>query len=134
MDWEVYLTKAREAQRIARYCLDEGAYNSCANRAYYAAFLAAVAGLIKLTDFRPPRGEWGHGMVQAQINGRLIKRRKVLPSDLSDTLSDLLAIRTVADYEPKDISQKQAERAFRKASDFLSRFEAAMEASYGSSD
>ena len=124
--------KAREARRIAELCLREGAFNSCANRTYYAAFLMVVAGLIKLTDYRPPRGEWGHGLVQAQVNTLLIKRRKLLPSDHSSTLSDLLVVRTVGDYEAKDVSQKQAGRALRRATDFLSRFEKVMEVNDGS--
>jgi uncharacterized protein (UPF0332 family) len=133
MDWNVYLAKAREAHKIAEYCLGEGAYNSCANRAYYAAFLVAVAGLIKLTDFRPSRGEWGHGLVQAQVNTLLIKRRKVLPSGHSDTLADLIVVRTTADYEAKDVSKRQAERVLRKTTDFLSNLEEAIETSDGSS-
>ncbi len=55
-------------------------HNVCASRAYYAVFLASIAALIKLTDLRARDNEGSHSQVQAELNRRLIMRRKVLPN------------------------------------------------------
>jgi uncharacterized protein (UPF0332 family) len=40
-----FLTKARENLQAAEQAFSEGLYNASANRAYYAAFQAAIAAL-----------------------------------------------------------------------------------------
>ena len=56
-----YLTKAVESLTSAEIDFAAARYNSCANRAYYACFQAAVAALL-VAGIRPasPRGEWSH--------------------------------------------------------------------------
>jgi len=39
-----FLNKAEENLTAAQICFENGLYNACANRAYYAALHAAVAG------------------------------------------------------------------------------------------
>ena len=79
VDWRDYWEKAKENLEMALLAYEHKKHNVCARRAYYAAFLASVAALIKLTDLRAARNEWDHSSVQAELNRRLIMRRKVLP-------------------------------------------------------
>lgn len=123
-EWHIYFEKGREARRVAEYCYNQQAYNSCANRAYFAAFQMAIGGLIKLTDFRPASGEWGHDIVQAQFNLQFIRNRKFIPAELGKVLSELIAIRTMADYEPRMVSEKVARRALKKAKNLMEALEA----------
>jgi len=99
----------------------------CASRAYYAVFLASIAALIKLTDLRATRNEWDHSFVQAELNRRLIMRRKVLPSQIGRTPMELLELRHVADYKPRSISASEAKNACHLARIFLTSIEKALE-------
>src|SRR5262245_5541057 len=52
MDWQVYLTKARNNLRTAQSAYEEGDFDSCASRAYFAVFHVEIAaGLVKTGDF-----------------------------------------------------------------------------------
>ena len=102
---EAYLAKARESLLGAESECANLRFSNCANRAYYAAFQAAIATLL-LDGVRPRGGEqWPHGYVQAEFVGRLINRRRVYPSTFRSTLSDLLELRSTADYRADAISE-----------------------------
>lgn len=98
-------------------------YNACASRAYYAVFLASIAALIKLTDFRARDHEWDHSQVQAELNRRLIMRKKVLPGEFGRTPMDLMALRHLADYKPQSVAAREAKRACDRAEKFPSTIE-----------
>jgi len=101
-------------------------YNVCASRAYYGVFLASIAALIKLTDFRNRDNEWQHSQVQAELNRRLIMRMKVLASELGRTPMDLMALRHLADYKSQSVTAREAKRAYERAEKFLSAIEVAL--------
>lgn len=116
---DVFFTKAEESLAGAESEFANGRYNNCANRCYYACFQAAIAALLD-TSIRPSgTTEWGHAFVQAQFGGQLINRRKLYPAALRDTLSRLLILRQSADYKREHVSQTQAARALRRASEFV---------------
>ena len=115
---QAWLTKAQENLASAAGELVNGRYNACANRAYYACFQAAIAALLRAA-MRPARAEWGHDYVQSQFAGDLVSRRKQYPSALRDILPRLFDIRRRADYEPAQVSAAQADRAVRRARDFV---------------
>lgn len=102
-------------------------HNVCASRAYYAVFMASIVALIELTDLRAKDNEWDHGHVQAELNRRLIMRRKVLPAELGRTPMDLIELRHVADYKPDAVSAKEAKRACDRAERFLLSIAMALE-------
>ncbi len=104
-------------------------HNVCASRAYYAVFLASIAALIKLTDLRAKDNEWDHGQVQAELNRRLIMRRKVLPSEIGRTPMDLIELRHVADYLPETVSGKEAKWACDRSKKFLAAVARALDES-----
>jgi uncharacterized protein (UPF0332 family) len=96
------------------------------SRSYYAVFLAELAILLKLTDYRRHGMNWDQGNVQAELNRRLIIRQKVLPSRLADVPRELIGLRHDADYEPVLMSQKKARRALDKAGDFVAEVTSAL--------
>jgi uncharacterized protein (UPF0332 family) len=126
MGWEDYWLKAKENLEIMSLAYQAKGYNVCASRAYYAVFLASITALIKLTDFRARDNEWDHSQVQAELNRRLIMRRKVLPGELGRTPMDLMELRHLADYKPQSVTAREAKRAADRAEKFLSSIERAL--------
>lgn len=124
MDWRDYWTKAKENLEVPALSYASKKYNACASRAYYAVFLASIAGLIKLTGFRANDNEWQHGQVQAELNRRLIMRKKLLPAELGRTPMDLMELRHMADYKSQSVTAREAKRAYDRARRFLAAIEA----------
>jgi uncharacterized protein (UPF0332 family) len=121
---ERYLRKSRESLASARADVRAERHNSAANRAYYAAFQAAVAALID-AEIRPQE-DWEHRFVASQFSGKLVKRRKLYASRLAGTLERLFELRITADYRPSDVSAKEAERATKLAEGYASEIETNM--------
>ena len=111
---ERYLAKASESLASARADARARRYNSAANRAYYAAFQAAVAALID-AGVRPANDDWSHRFVMGQFSGKLIRRRKLLPSALRSTLGALFDRRVTADYSAEDVSARDAGDSVKRA-------------------
>ena len=114
-----YLEKSEESLASAKNDLSKKRYNSCANRAYYACYQAAVALLLKY-NLTPAGGKElrKHGVIQSQI-ATLIKRKKILLSKHRDTLPELMSTRVTADYESKGVGQKKAKRVLKRAEEFV---------------
>lgn len=119
---ERYLRKGRESLASAQADVRAKRYNSAANRAYYAAFQAAVAALI--TNDIHATENWEHQFVASQFSGKLIKRRKLISPGLRDVLEKLFDIRVDADYRPDPVSAKRTGRAAETAQRFLFEVEA----------
>ena len=117
----IFMAKARESLAGAESEFVNSRFNNCANRCYYACLQAARAALEK-AGLKPtePRLAFGHGFIQAHFVGELIGRKKRYPAGLRDTLARLLVLRQMADYEPELLSQTVAERALRRAEQFVS--------------
>jgi len=118
---EGYLTKAHESLRGAESEHIAERPNNAVNRAYYAAFQAAVAALLD-AGIPVQRGQGGlvsHQAVHSQFAGILVSRRKLYPANLRSVLQDLLRERIIADYRPVNVSHARATRALRRAQGFL---------------
>lgn len=126
MEWDDYWQKAKENLDVAALAYQNQKHNACASRAYYAVFLASIAVLLKLTDYRARRNEWDHSQVQAELNRRLIMRRKVLPGELGRIPMDLMELRHEADYKPQSVTAKDAKWAYDRAEKFLSTIESTL--------
>ncbi len=110
-----YLRKAVESLLTAESEYANGRYNSCANRAY---FQAAIAALLR-EGIQAGGGRWAHTYVQSQFVGQVINRRHRYPSTLRSTLSELLTLRHTADYDPDPISRAEANRGLRRSREFV---------------
>lgn len=117
---QAFLAKAKENLAAAESELANDRYNSCANRSYYACFHAAVTALRAAGVPRPVRTDtWSHAFVQAEFVRRLVRGRKRYTTSLQDTLSRTHELRHVADYRPDQVTRAQAERAVRRAREFV---------------
>ncbi len=104
--------KAHANLEAAQLCLDNDRQDASANRAYYAALQASVAALAHIGVKKDVlKHEW----VQAEFNGRLIKRAKMIPGKYKSYLPDMQAIRDIADYSSDEISKRTATNQLRKA-------------------
>ena len=111
-----FLDKAKENLKAAELLFDNQLYNASVNRAYYAAFQAAIAALANISI---EIERISHEATQANFAIELIQRRKIYPSHLRSYLMDLQAVRNDADYKSKSISSKVAQRQLRKAQEFI---------------
>jgi len=109
-DARLFLLKARESLASAEADLKAGRFNSAANRAYYAAFQAAVAMLVE-HGIRPRAHAWDHRFVISQFSGKLVKGRKVVTAQFAGTLDRLLKTRLVADYRLVSVSRSDAKES-----------------------
>ena len=120
MDMEDYLVfskKAVESLDAARFCFEQGFYNSCVNRAYYAMFQAAVAALFK-RGVRPKSKKTGHDWVQSEFSRIFVRKSKQFPN-LKGFLNRMQDWRDTADYSPEAISKKKAKRLLSRAAIFV---------------
>lgn len=117
-----YLIKAEASLAGAEREFAAGAYDNCANRASYACFQAAIAGLLR-EDIRPEGRDrpWSHVFVQSQFAGVLVNRRHRSPTEFRSVLSQLFLLRQKADDAPETVTFNQAERAPRWSRPFLAR-------------
>ncbi len=111
-----FLNKANENLIAATLLFENELYNALANRAYYAAFQAAVAALANIGIETVSHS---HKATQAHFAAELIKRRKIYPSHLKSYLRNLIDVRNDADYEQKSVSKKVALRQLKKAKEFV---------------
>lgn len=122
---ERYLTKARESLASAEADVAAGRHNSAANRAYYAAFQAAVAALAHY-GVSPDKADWRHRFVISQFSSKLIRRRKVSPTNVRGTLSVLFNHRVMADYRADNVSERMARSGLKLASELLAQVTTAL--------
>lgn len=109
-----FLARAQENLADAEAAYEAERYNASANRAYYAAFHAAIEAL----------GYFGynvivdHKRVQSDFSQYLVHRRKIFPSAFKSYLSDLLDKRLEADYK-NEVSRKDALKQLKRAQEFI---------------
>lgn len=108
------LERAEQSFQAAQELASRGFYDFAASRAYYAAFYAATALLLREgLEFSK------HSGVIASIHQRFVKTGK-LDKELGKTLNWLFELRGVGDYGVTEhVSQQEAERAIQAAKDFL---------------
>jgi len=114
---DAFLFKAQENLAVAEWSYANGHFNACANRAYYAAFQAAVAGLAHFGFTYTGRVE--HQNVQRHFATELSDKRKVFPGRLKSYLPTLQAVRDTADYQQQNLSKRVASKQLREAKEFI---------------
>ena len=115
-----FLNKAKTNLQVAQICFDSGFYDACANRAYYAAFQAAIAAL---ADRGRKSDKNDHKWVQATFSSELINRQKVYPAHLKSYLMDMQVVRNQADYTDENVSKRLASQQLSKAQEMLELIE-----------
>lgn len=115
-----FFDKALENLNAAELCFSNQHFNACANRAYYAAYHAAIFAL-SANGFNDEQNK--HEWVQRTFSGELIQRRKLFPDSFKSYMFDLMETRLIADYASASVSQKKAERLLKKAREFITEIE-----------
>jgi uncharacterized protein (UPF0332 family) len=90
--------------------------DSAVNRAYFALFQAAICAL-EQRGMR--RREWTHKGVHSDFVQLFVRRRKLVPASFAGALPSVMHLRHIADYQQPGVSQVQAERAVRRAREFV---------------
>lgn len=111
---ESFLERAKENLDAAQILFERERFNASANRAYYAAFHAALAALFG-HGFTP---NTDHKVVQAMFSGELINRRKLVHSRFKGYLQELQDIRNDADYK-NGVSKSLARTQLKKSTEFV---------------
>jgi len=119
MDAAIYLAKAEQCLAGAALAVAHGQYNNAANRAYYAAFQAAIAAL-GATGVEPPTPRyWAHDFVLREYCCRLAHEGGAYSPSSAATFKALLDERLKADYEVELIGRASGERALALARQFV---------------
>jgi len=113
LEAQIYLTKAENSLKAAQLCFEAGLYDDAVSRAYYCVLRAAIALLVKFGHF--PETKRTHNWVRALLPREFVKRKKLLPKELIANFTELQNERDIADYEPKLISKKSADRIMSKS-------------------
>ena len=108
--------RVQTSLHAAELCLTHGLWDSAVNRAYFALFQAAICAL-EQRGMR--RREWTHKGVHSDFVQLFIRRRKLVPASLAGALPSVMHLRHIADYHQPGVSQVQAERAVRRAREFV---------------
>ena len=108
--------RAQASLQAADLCLVHGLVDSAVNRAYFALFQAAIYALER-RGMR--RREWTHKGVHSDFVQLFVRRRKLLPASFAGALPGVMHLRHIADYQQPGVSQVQAERAVRRAREFV---------------
>jgi uncharacterized protein (UPF0332 family) len=119
MDAAVYLAKAKQCLAGAELAVAHGQYNNAANRAYYAAFQAAVAALTAAGIEPPTPRYWAHDFVLHEYSRRLAHAGGGYAPSSGGVLKALLDERLKADYEVELIGRASGERALALAREFV---------------
>jgi uncharacterized protein (UPF0332 family) len=117
MSFICFKEKARQNLTVAEWCYENGHYDACCNRAYYAMYHAAVAALARENIF-PSETHIGHGWVQTHFVTHFCNRNKMF-SRFRTCLQDAQKIRDMADYRPELLNRKKAKQQISRAGEFV---------------
>ncbi len=109
----IFKEKSLENLAVAEWTFENGHYNACANRAYYAMFQAALAALASV-GIMPKTEIVEHRWVQGTFARELTSRRKMFPG-MGSYLNDVRLVRDIADYRPEKVNQRRASQVLRVA-------------------
>ncbi|NUO84122.1 HEPN domain-containing protein [candidate division KSB1 bacterium] len=118
MDHQVWVEKANENLASAQLCFEQGHFNACSNRLYYAMFHAGLAALAK-AGLSSMNKKISHDWLQANFSRQLIQQRKIFTAKFRSYLSDAQSIRDITDYKRFSVSQDSASRELKKAKEFV---------------
>jgi uncharacterized protein (UPF0332 family) len=114
--------KACQALSVAELAYKSGFYDEAVCRSYFAVLKAALALLASL-GLQPKNtvriGYW----VQANFANECIHRRKLMPRESANIMSDLRDMRSRAEYTDEMMTERKARQAIKLAREFLATVE-----------
>ena len=104
---ESRLNKAKVLIKTARFLFENGYYNDCVSRAYYAVYHAIIA--ILAVKRKIVRDRWDHTVLHRAFLDNLCKGGFPFSKTDSNTVSTLLAERINVDYSLSTLRKKDTE-------------------------
>ncbi len=117
MNDKTFADKARQNLTVAEWCFDNGHYDACCNRAYYAMFQAALAALIH-ERINPSGDVISHTWVHSNFATYFCNQRKIFPR-FREYLPNAQIVRNHADYKPALMSRRHTQQQFKESRDFV---------------
>ena len=114
------LSKAEEALQAAELCCEQGLYDSCVSRCYYAMFWVAIAGLEHIGYASQ---EWSHSGLMNVFGREIVKKRNLVARKIAAHFRNGYHLRLSADYGRDLTGAKRARRALGHAQVFVARLE-----------
>ena len=108
--------KAQGFLNGAKAALNVSEGDSCVCLCYHAVFWAAI-GVLAFVGVR--RVRWKHDELRQVFGLECIKKRRLCPPEMGETLNKLYDLRIDAVYKLEAVTPKKAERAFRQAEAFV---------------
>ena len=115
-----FLIKATNNLAAAQICFDNDLFDASVNRAYFAAFQAAIFALLSAGQ---KGGAFDHKWVQAKFSELLIKRQKRYPARYRSYLIEMQSLRNRADYRHDSVSKNKAVIQMNKAREMVEMIE-----------
>jgi uncharacterized protein (UPF0332 family) len=119
MDVAIYMAKAAQCLAGAELAVHHGQYNNAANRAYYAAFQAAIATLVAAGVAPSTPRYWSHDFVLGEYCRRHSPYSRAFAAGSGTVLKALQDERLKADYEVELLTRASGERALVLAREFV---------------
>jgi uncharacterized protein (UPF0332 family) len=110
------LSKADDIWRAAKYCYDARLFDSCANRAYYAMFWAAVAALEGVG--LPVERRWNYSELLRLFKKELVKSG-IYPAAYTRYLADARKICLQADHQLVQLEPRTVKQILEQAREFI---------------
>ncbi len=111
---ESFKNRALENIKAAESCFEQEFYNASANRAYYAAFHAAISAIFSIgIDTKIE-----HRPVHSIFTDNYFNRRKIISSKYKGYLGELQRKRNIADYK-SGVGKKEAKEQLNNAKEFV---------------
>lgn len=117
MDYTGFKAKAEQNLTVAEWCYQQGHYDACCNRAYYAMYQAAIAALAQ-EGITPTQDRIDHDWVQSQFVRYFCNQHKIFPR-FKSYLVDAQKRRDFADYTPESVPQRKAKQQLEWAKEFV---------------
>lgn len=109
--------KSQQNLTVAEWCYENGHYDACCNRTYYAMYHAAIAVLAQ-EGIIPSHDHIDHGWVQSQFVTHFCNRRKIFPK-FRKFLPSAQENRNWADYRVECLQKKRAKRQLDRTREFV---------------
>jgi len=117
MDYRDFKAKASQNLTVAEWCYQNGHYDACCNRAYYAMFQVAIAALAN-KGITPSQDHIDHTWVQSHFVKYFCNEHKIFPK-FRNYLLDAQTRRNQADYRPESLNQRKANQQLSWANEFV---------------
>jgi len=111
--------KVERFLKSAELVLEDGDFDTCASRCYYAIFHAMIWCFEEKEIKEIEKWKVHHVLLQAKFKEYFTYREKIFKQEVYAVIVDMYAYRVKGDYEIEAISRKRAGRILRRTKELL---------------